>query len=65
MLIDAVMITVLLVLLFSSIAVVLWMIRNDENFRMWMNMAYVRYYNRAEKLHERLRKLPEKMMPLK
>ena len=60
MLLDAVMIAVMLILLGLSVFAVIWTIRNDENFRMWMNMAIVRYYNRAEDLHDRLVKLARK-----
>ncbi len=60
MLLDAVMFAAMLILLGLSVAAVIWMIRNDENFRMWMNMAFVRYYNRAEELHDRLVRLARK-----
>jgi len=60
MLLDSVMFAVMLILLGLGVAAVVWTIRNDENFRMWMNMAFVRYYNRAEELHDRLVRLAQK-----
>ena len=54
MILDAIMTAVMLILLGLSVAAIMWMIRNDENFRIWMNMAIVRYYNKAENLHKRL-----------
>jgi hypothetical protein len=57
MVLDAVMMVIMLVLLGMSVAAVVWMIRKDENFRLWMNCAILRYYNQSERLHERLVKL--------
>jgi len=49
---DSIMMVVLLILLISGIVAFIWMIKDDENFRMWMNHGFFTYYNRAEKLHE-------------
>lgn len=45
----------------SIIVTIVWMIKKDENNRMWIYQALLRYYNKVEKLQSNLRSLIEKV----
>lgn len=56
--VDMVMMGVILLLLGALTAGVIWLARNDEYFRWWLNGAIFNYYNRFERMQ------PEENRPL-
>lgn len=56
--VDTVLMGVVLLLFGALIACVIWLARNDEYFRWWLNGAIFKYYNRFERMQ------PEENRPL-